>query len=179
MLTWLQIKLFFMALGKMAHLDSRRHGPVMMLLTWFGSGYLKPASGTWGSLAALPFALAIHYLWGPLGLITAAAILYAAGYIALRLHLPKAEDKDPSYVVIDEVIGMCLALVPAAIAFWPYVAGFILFRAFDALKPGPIGWADRHVAGAHGVLLDDVIAGVFAAVGVGIIQILLWAFGAI
>ena len=83
-------------------------------------------------------------------------------------------DHDPSEIVIDEVAGQWIALLPIAFgaanagvgvtALWPgWVAAFVLFRLFDIWKPGPVGWADRR-HGPLGVMLDDVIAGVLAAI---------------
>ena len=85
-------------------------------------------------------------------------------------------DHDPSEIVIDEVIGQWIALLPLSFAawnmglnmlvMWPgWIAAFAFFRLFDIWKPGPVGWADRR-GDALGVMLDDVIAGVFAAFGV-------------
>jgi phosphatidylglycerophosphatase A len=87
------------------------------------------------------------------------------------------EDHDPSEVVVDEVVGQWIALWPLSFGLWhagadswvfPYpgwLTAFVLFRLFDVLKPGPVGWADRR-GDALGVMLDDVIAGLIAAVGV-------------
>ena len=87
-----------------------------------------------------------------------------------------SKDHDPSEIVIDEVTGQFIALLPLSyaswmhgidiLAMWPgWIAAFALFRLFDITKPGPIGWADRR-GDALGVMLDDVIAGIFAAIGV-------------
>lgn len=65
-----------------------------------------------------------------------------------------------------------ITLVPATLSFWPVVIGFIAFRAFDAFKPGPIGWVDKNMPGAHGVLLDDVLAGIAAAIVVMIVGLM-------
>jgi phosphatidylglycerophosphatase A len=177
MLTWIQMKLFFMAIGKILHLRWRAMTPVMMVVTWGGAGHLRPASGTWGTLATIPFAIGIQYFWGAEGLAIAALVIYALGYIALRLHLKNTQNKDPSYVVIDEAVGIMVALIPARFTVIDYVVGFILFRAFDALKPGPVGYIDKNVDGPHGILLDDVIAGLMTAVSLVILHGILWAFG--
>jgi len=139
-----------------------------------GIGHLRPAPGTWGSLAALPMAWALHVIGGPLLLAAAIVIGFISGLWATS-HLTKGQDDhDPSYIVIDEVVGQWIALVPLSIgaahagasmtALWPgWIAAFVLFRLFDITKPGPIGWADRR-PGPVGVMLDDVIAGMFAAI---------------
>lgn len=122
-----------------------------------GTGFLRPAPGTWGSLLVLPIAWA-----GPEACLGLAALLSAAGWWALA-RLPEARE-DPSWVVVDEGAGQSIAL--AALPLAGGVAGvllaFLLFRAFDILKPGPVGWADRQ-KGANGVMLDDIIAGALAA----------------
>ena len=142
-------------------------------------GLLRPAPGTWGSLAALPLALLIYVLGGPwlLLLLTVAAAVIGVWTIGQQIAV--SADKDPSEIVIDEVAGQWLALLPVAFgawhagaavtALWPgWIAAFVLFRLFDIWKPGPIGWADRR-GDALGVMLDDLIAGLFAGVGVAVL----------
>ena len=144
------------------------------IATVAGTGHLRPAPGTWGSLAALPLAAALHLLGGPWLLTLAAAAGFAAGLWATGEVTRGAGDHDPSHVVIDEVVGQWIALLPISFgawhvgasifALWPgWIAAFLLFRAFDILKPGPVGWADRR-HDALGVMLDDVIAGALAAI---------------
>jgi phosphatidylglycerophosphatase A len=120
-----------------------------------GIGFLRPAPGTWGSAVVLPLAL----LPGWVALV-AALVFAATGYWAVA-RLPEAR-ADPGWVVVDEAAGQSLAL--AAASGWVGVMlAFALFRAFDILKPGPVGWADRQ-KGPFGVMADDVIAGALAAV---------------
>lgn len=141
-----------------------------------GVGYLRPAPGTWGSLAALPLTYALHQLGGFPLLAVATVVVIIVGIWATGVMTAGQDDHDPSEIVIDEVAGQFIALMaisyPAWVhgiditALWPgWVAGFVLFRFFDITKPGPIGWADRR-GDALGVMLDDLIAGVFAAIGV-------------
>jgi phosphatidylglycerophosphatase A len=119
-----------------------------------GVGFLRPAPGTWGSAAVLPLAL----LPGWVALL-AALIFTVAGYWAVA-RLPEAA-ADPGWIVVDEAAGQSLAL--AAVSGWVGLAlAFALFRAFDILKPGPVGWADRR-KGPFGVMADDIIAGALAA----------------
>ncbi|MEX0368048.1 MAG: phosphatidylglycerophosphatase A [Ruegeria sp.] len=141
-----------------------------------GVGYLRPGPGTWGSAAALPLAWGLHVL-GEFPLLALATLaVFFGGLWATKVMTAGQEDHDPSEIVIDEVAGQFIAIwavsYPAWVygievtALWPgWVAGFVLFRLFDIFKPGPVGWADRR-GDALGVMLDDVIAGVFAAVGV-------------
>ncbi len=150
-----------------------------LIATFFYVGHLRPAPGTWGSLAALPVALALMILGGPVLLIVATFCAFGVGWWATAVETRGKTDHDPSEIVIDEVAGQWIALWPVAIgaaqagapvtALWPGIlAAFVLFRLFDITKPGPVGWADRR-GDALGVMLDDVIAGVFAALGVGLL----------
>jgi phosphatidylglycerophosphatase A len=138
-------------------------------------GYLKPAPGTWGSAAALPVAFLLHGLGGFPALAIATAAAFLLGTWAVERVTAGVADKDPSEIVIDEVVGMWIALWPLSAGLWlggaepwvfpwpGWVGAFVLFRLFDVWKPGPVGWADRQ-PGAMGVMLDDVIAGAMAAV---------------
>ncbi|HZT51545.1 MAG TPA: phosphatidylglycerophosphatase A, partial [Stellaceae bacterium] len=76
----------------------------------------------------------------------------------------RALGKDPRVVVVDEAVGQWLTLAAAPLDPWFYLAGFVLFRAFDIAKPWPVGWADRRIAGGFGILLDDILAAVYAGV---------------
>ena len=145
-----------------------------LIATFFGAGLLRPAPGTWGTLAALPVAWGLHVLGGFWLLALATVLAFLLGWWVTIQETRGMADPDPSEIVIDEVAGMWLALWPVSIgammqgvavtALWPgWVVAFVAFRAFDILKPGPVGWADR-LHTPLGVMLDDVIAGAFAAV---------------
>lgn len=134
-----------------------------MLITWFGSGYIKPASGTWGSLAALPFGIALHWLLGPLALGIAALFLYLAGVVLGGVYLITAEHPDPDDFVLDEVVGQWLALAAAPLTLWGVALAFLVFRVLDITKPWPACWIDRKMHGALGVMSDDLVAGIYAA----------------
>jgi phosphatidylglycerophosphatase A len=137
--------------------------PSCLVALGFGSGLLPVAPGTAGTLAAVPLYLLLQDL--PLGayltvvLVSLFGGILVCGYTAARLGV-----HDHPAIVWDEVVGY-LVTMTAAPAGWPWLAaGFVLFRLFDILKPWPIGWLDRRVHGGTGIMLDDVIAGVFAAV---------------
>jgi len=123
----------------------------------FGSGLVPKAPGTWGSAAALAFvALLPEGWWIGVGLIVGFTLLgwWVTDRVCRREGL-----HDPGWIVIDEWAGIAVATLgvphtPAALA-----AAFILFRLFDIAKPWPVGWLDRHVAGAWGVMLDELAAG--------------------
>ncbi len=136
--------------------------PAHLIATWGGAGLLRPAPGSWGSLAALPCADGLQAGCGPAGLTVAAIVLFAAGCWATRVYLGAVGGHDPPTVVVDEVVGQWLALLPAALDPLLYLAGFAFFRGFDIIKPWPIGLAERRIPGAYGVMLDDVLAGLYA-----------------
>ena len=137
--------------------------PIALLATWFGSGLLPKAPGTWGSLAALPFAYGI-YLWtGTFGLVVATVLVFVIGVWASGRYANAKENSDPGEVVIDEVAGQWLALIPAIGILWYYPVAFVAFRIFDILKPWPVGWLDRHLKGGLGIMADDIAAGIYAA----------------
>jgi len=136
--------------------------PVVVISTWFGSGLLPKAPGTWGSLAALPFAWGIRAATGPTGLAIATVIVILAGWWAAAIFVRRSNEHDPRRVVIDEVAGQWLTLVAVPLDPENYVLGFLLFRAADILKPWPVSWADRDLRGGFGVMADDVLAGIYA-----------------
>jgi phosphatidylglycerophosphatase A len=134
---------------------------VILLATWWGVGFTPLASGTAGTLAAIPLFLLLSlfplsiYLPCVLGLGLLAC--WAAG---------KAEvifgEQDSRRIVIDEVVGFCVTMI-ALPPTWPYLlVGFLLFRTFDIIKPPPIRFVERKVKGGYGVVLDDVLAGIYA-----------------
>lgn len=144
--------------------DLNRFSPVILASTWGYSGLIAPASGTWGSLAALPFALVILFYGGPWALLAFAILTFALGFWAIPRYAKAIGQKDPSEVVLDEVVGIALTFLPLT-DFNPLsiLIGFVAFRVLDATKLGPIGWCDRELKGAAGVMMDDVVAGIFAA----------------
>ena len=137
--------------------------PAAWIATFLGSGLLKPASGTWGSLAALAPGLIIAQHFGASGLLVAAALAYGLGHWASTVWIDGTEDKDPSPIVIDEVAGLWLTLTLAPLTPLGVALAFALFRLFDIAKPWPVRWADKNIDGASGIMLDDVLAGIWAA----------------
>lgn len=150
-----------------------------LIATVFYVGYLRPAPGTWGSLAGVLFALAIQVFGGFPALVLATLIVFALGWWATHAMTTGTDNHDPSEVVVDEVVGQWIALfvvsygtwkmgLPALAMYPGWIAGFLFFRLFDIWKPSIVGWADRR-GDALGVMLDDVFAGVFAAIAVTIL----------
>ncbi len=125
----------------------------------FGTGFFPRAPGTAGALLGLLLGIPL-LLAPPVALPTAALLLSLLGFWAIRAARIEG---DPGWVVIDEIAGQWVALLglarPTVIGL---VAAFALFRLFDIVKPGPVGWADRQ-GGAAGIMADDLIAGAIAA----------------
>ncbi|MDX1575085.1 MAG: phosphatidylglycerophosphatase A [Kiloniellales bacterium] len=136
--------------------------PVTLIATWFGAGLIRPAPGTWGSLAALPCAAGLHFLGGPWLLAGATGLVVLVGVWASERYATAMERGDPGVVVVDEVAGQWLALLPLPLDLWWYAAAFALFRLFDVLKPWPVGWLDRRLHGGVGIMADDLAAGLAA-----------------
>ena len=149
------------------------------MATFFGVGYSKIAPGTFGSLATLPLAFILTNYVGAWGIIATVLLVFIIGTIATTEVL-RYTPHDPGFVVIDEVAGQLLTFAGVAPHLnngfndWAiYLAGFILFRIFDISKPQPARWADRKITNAWGVMLDDIIAGTYAA----LILYILFVFG--
>jgi len=136
----------------------------VLLATWFGTGLLPITPGTWGSLAALPFAWAIRSHLGTTSLTVATVIVFTIGWWAAATVAKASAIEDPGAVVIDEVVAQWLVLLPAPLDPLTYTLAFLLFRFFDIWKPWPVRWAERHVKGGLGIMLDDLLAAVYAVV---------------
>lgn len=141
--------------------------------TWFGCGYLNPAPGTWGTLGAIPFGILFYALGGPILLFVAVCVIIPLGLWAAHNFGKASGDHDSKMIVIDEVAGMWIALIPAALNPFLIIVAFLAFRFFDILKPWPISFFDKKMENAAGVMLDDVVAGIFAALCVIGINILI------
>ena len=144
--------------------------------TLFGTGYLRPGPGTWGSAVTV-------VLWGALAfsipskertpLAIALAVLVILIGIAAATQVCRASGKkDPQFVVIDEVAGQLIALIAVPLTWQSFLTGFILFRAFDIIKPPPVRQLESLPEGT-GIVLDDVAAGIYALL---VMQILLRIF---
>jgi phosphatidylglycerophosphatase A len=138
--------------------------PVHFLALGFGAGLAPFAPGTFGSLVGLAFALAIAPLGsGWLLAATVAAVvagIWICGESARRLGV-----HDHPAIVWDEVAGMMITMLAVPDAWWGAPLAFVLFRLFDIAKPWPIREVDHGLGGGVGIMLDDVLAGLFAALG--------------
>ncbi len=134
---------------------------VRILATWGGSGYSPVASGTVGTLAAIPFYLVLAGLPLPLYLLTLTAFFFLACWVSGRAEIIFGE-QDSGKIVIDEVVGYLVTMTAIPLDWRSVLAGFFLFRFFDIVKVPPARWFDRHLKNGYGVVLDDVAAGVYA-----------------
>jgi phosphatidylglycerophosphatase A len=138
--------------------------PATLLATWFGCGLARFAPGTAGSLAALPCAAGLWLLGGAWLLGTAVALVFLAGLWASARYAGAMGGGDPGAVVIDEVAGQWLAVVLLPADPLAYFLAFVFFRLFDIAKPWPVGWLDRTLKGGLGIMVDDLMAGLYAGV---------------
>ena len=128
-----------------------------------GSGLVRPAPGTWGTVAGLAvFWLLISYLSAQVAFIVMLTVSIYGTWCAHRSAI-KMGVHDYGGIVIDEWVGIWITLALVEPSIINLLAGFVLFRIFDILKPWPIGWVDKHVSGGLGIMIDDVLAGLISA----------------
>jgi len=143
--------------------------PVLFLAFGFGSGLAKKAPGTCGTLAAIP----VYCLFAQTPLLVYSLLTIAVTLLGISLcgiAADKLGEHDFGGIVWDEVAGYLITLWFVPFSWQATLVGFILFRIFDIIKPWPIKWVDQKVHGGLGIMLDDVLAGIFAGL------ILLWIF---
>ena len=152
--------------------------------TFFYIGFLRPAPGTWGSLAGISLAYLFVELTNLLIFCLFLFLTILIGFWATKKYLEhNPENPDPSEVVIDEVIGQWIAILPIGYAvqfiqinndnYWiVWLWAFVSFRFFDIIKLGLVGWADN-LGGAVGVILDDILAGIAAALTVLVLLLMI------
>ena len=145
-------------------MESKRTQPAWLFATFFGAGYFPKGPGTAGSLAAVILAIPfVCYDLPPWLLCAASFVLLYPAIAASDIVAREASKKDPQIIVIDEVLGQWLTLAGAQRLNWrSLLIGFVLFRIFDILKPPPVRQLER-VPGGAGIVLDDMMAGVYGA----------------
>ena len=149
---------------------TRPAGTIYWLAIGLGSGLAPKAPGTAGTLIAVPLYLLLNGLvwWQYLAVISAGFLIGV--WICATAAKQMGVHDDPA-IVWDEIVGFLITMI-AAPAGWIWIGiGFVLFRCFDIIKPWPIRSIDRHVGGGLGIMLDDVVAGIFALVG---LQVIAW-----
>jgi phosphatidylglycerophosphatase A len=134
---------------------------VMFLATGGYIGRIPIAPGTFGSLIGIPIVYAFSLMGTPAAFTAVVLIIPAAVWIA-HLAEKQLKQKDPGCIVIDEIAGMCVALVGIPLSWVTGLAGFFTFRVFDILKPPPVRQLDRRLSGGWGIVMDDVAAGAMA-----------------
>ena len=136
--------------------------PVHFLALGFGSGLAPKMPGTFGTLAALPIVfLLLSYASMPVYLLVTLLVsvtgIWICGQTAKDMGV-----HDDSSIVWDEVAGMLVTMIAVPLSWQTLLAGFVLFRLFDIVKPWPISYLDKHVHGGAGIMVDDIVAGLFA-----------------
>jgi phosphatidylglycerophosphatase A len=137
--------------------------PVQFLALGFGSGLAPKAPGTFGTLAAIPIFLLLTMLT-PLYYMIAVIIMSIAGIYICGKAADDVGVHDHPSIVWDEFVGYFITMFMVPISWQSVLVGFLLFRFFDIFKPWPISFIDKKVSGGFGIMLDDVIAGVFALI---------------
>lgn len=141
--------------------SSRKKDIVVFLATGCFTGFLPFVPGTWGTFAAIPLVIISHRLTSIIQPVVVLVFLAFAAYIAGRAEI-LFEDRDARPIVIDEMAGFLITLLWLPLNLMTLFLGFVLFRVFDIVKPPPIGSLDKRLHGGWGIVLDDVLAGVFA-----------------
>lgn len=133
------------------------------LATVFGLGYVPKASGTWGSLAAIPLVIVLYQL-GPMEYLIGCTVVCVIGLLVSGLYCSSSEMGDPQEIIIDEVAGYIISMAWLPITYSYLIGTFLVFRVLDILKPPPISFFDRRVKGGVGVMADDIVAGILTNV---------------
>lgn len=137
-----------------------RH-PAHFLALGFGSGLIRFAPGTWGTLAAVPMFFGVMHWPEPIHYVMLAA-LFLLGLPICGITSKALGIEDPSIIVWDEIVSFMLVLEFASLSWQSWLLAFVLFRLFDIWKPFPIRQADRLVKGGLGIMLDDLLAAIYA-----------------
>ncbi len=136
---------------------------IMFIATGFFTGRIPVAAGTFGTIAAIPFALVLLIIPPSFHGIYIVGLILAAIYIADKAEKITGQ-KDPGCIVIDEMAGYVVTLSMVPVNIYTITAGFFLFRFFDILKFTPVKYFEKNFSGGAGVVLDDVMAGVLSAI---------------
>lgn len=153
--------------------------PHTLLATWFGVGRLRPAPGTLGTLAGIPPGFALQYFGGIQALLIGALILAVAGAFAATRYGRATGEPDDQSIVVDEVAGLWIAALPAQTDWRLWALAFVMFRFFDVVKAWPASYYDRKKRGGYDVIMDDLVAGVYAMLAVAGAAVPLLVSGAI
>jgi len=145
---------------------------VLCLASNAGLGYSPIASGTVGTLAGIPAFYLLATLPAPLYILTWCALLCLSFWVAGAAGQIYGE-ADDGRIVIDELVGYLVTVALLPFSWTNALLGFVLFRIFDIIKPPPASWFDRQMKNGYGVVLDDVVAGLYGALALRL-GLLLW-----
>jgi phosphatidylglycerophosphatase A len=143
----------------------------MLIATGFYSGYLPKAPGTWGSLVGVLLVFLLHALSLQIYLSVIAGLFIVGSFVAGEAE-KILDNRDPGVVVIDEIVGMLITMIAVPVTPLTMALGFILFRVFDIAKPFPVNFFDQHFHGGLGIMLDDVVAGIYSLIIMQLILLL-------
>lgn len=139
-----------------------KNGFAIFLASGFGSGFIPVAPGTWGSMVGVALvwkfwnsSVPIQVLW--------VLLLGALGVWVSGLTCQYFKKQDCQYIVIDEIVGLMITMIGIPLTGYNLVIGFLLFRFFDVVKPVPVNWIDKKLKNGLGVMLDDVVAGIYGS----------------
>lgn len=143
---------------------------IMALATGLYVGKIGKAPGTWGSFAAFLPWLLIKDMALPAYLLLLVA-LFIIGFFVSGSAEKILDSPDAGCIVIDEILGMFITLTIAPAHPFAWFLGFVLFRIFDISKPFPVSWFDQRIHGGFGIMMDDVVAGLYALI---CLQLIWW-----
>ena len=143
--------------------STRKNDIVIFVATGFFTGFLPTMPGTWGTFAGIPLVIISHRLTSIMQAVVTIVFVTFAAYIAGRAEI-LFQDRDARPIVIDEMVGLLITLLGLPLNFLTLCLGFVLFRLFDIVKPPPITILEKRLHGGWSIVLDDVLAGVFANV---------------
>lgn len=136
---------------------------ILLLSSNAGLGYAPVAPGTFGSLAGIPFFYYLSSFGWPLQLLTFLAVLCLSFWVSDEAGKIYGE-ADDGRIVIDELVGYLATVLFLPFTWWTAIIGFFWFRLFDIVKPPPANWFDKEMKNGIGVTLDDLVAGIYAAI---------------
>lgn len=140
----------------------------LAIATGLGAGYMRPASGTWGTLVGIPLVLLLSPMTPFFYLVSTIALLFL-GIWASDIAEEHFKKSDASQIVIDEIVGFAFTMFLVPLTWWNIIWAFLLFRFFDIVKFWPARQIDRGNFGGMGVMLDDVAAGAYANISMQIL----------
>ncbi len=149
---------------KTIHNNQGLISPHILITTWFGFGLISPMSGTWGTLAALPLAYLILQFGSLYLLLSLILLFYILGVLSIKKYFQSNKIFDRSEIVIDEVVGVWIALINSNTNLIKWFIVFLIFRILDIIKPWPANYFDKNTVSPHSIMLDDVVAGVYTLI---------------